>query len=117
MRGIGVCASVHALPAAVEIVETVVLLVNDNDVLDFAELAVARAVVYIRSGGRRQRLRAARSCQGSPEDDESNCSVQELNAVHNYLLNLISGKRVRIEPRAKNRGKQRQRSQTGRRGR
>src|SRR5678815_1103341 len=102
MRGISIGAPIHALPPAIEIVETVVLLVNDYDVLDLRELAVPRAVVYIRSLGRRQRLRAARNGQGSPEND-GNCCVQELHALHNYLLNLISGKRVPRTQRAKNR--------------
>ncbi len=40
VRGVGVRAAVHALPAAVEVVEAVVLLVDDHDVLDLRELVL-----------------------------------------------------------------------------
>jgi hypothetical protein len=46
VSGVGVRTTVHALPAAVQVVEAVVLLVDHHDVVDLRQLIVAR-----RTGG------------------------------------------------------------------
>ena len=64
-------APFYPLPATVKVVETVVLLVNDNDVPDLRELTAARVVVCFGRRVRRHRLRAARGCRDRQNNSEN----------------------------------------------
>ena len=60
VRRVGVCTPVHTLPAAVQVVEAVVLFVDHHDVIDLPK--------RVRSGGRRRPARGRRPCTGGRRD-------------------------------------------------
>src|SRR5438067_10046645 len=73
-----ILATVHALPAAVEIVEAVVLLVDHHDVVDAREAVVAAAVdVGARSSGADDRGQREDGRQGQQTATAE--SVQDLS--------------------------------------
>src|SRR5215472_3932044 len=82
-------APVDTFPVAIQVVETVVLLVDDNDMVNFRDLVATQAV---RIWLYRQRLRQANGYTGRKEHS---CRIQELRARHKTSLILTSAKRVR----------------------
>ena len=96
VRGIGVGEAANALPAAVQVVEAVVLLVDDDDVVDLAELVVV-ALPWL--GGRAARdderaTAAALSCGERRED----AGASKTSSVVVSPLKSLSGPDLRKLP-------------------